>query len=75
MKKFSRVAKTLSLAVGAASILISCSSGSGAPTSTAPGGASTVTGLGYNEEDGFEVGEYFGQPQGPNLVYIDVVVR
>jgi gliding motility-associated lipoprotein GldJ len=71
MKKFSRVAKTLSLAVGAASILISCSSGSGAPTSTAPGGASTVTGLGYNEEDGFEVGEYFGQPQGPNLVYIE----
>ena len=57
MEKFIRGVKTLSLAVGAASILFSCSSGTGAPTSLAPGGASTVTGLCYNEEDGFEVGK------------------
>jgi gliding motility-associated lipoprotein GldJ len=71
MKKFIRGVKTLSLAVGTASILFSCSGGTGNPTSSMPGGASTVTGLGYNEEDGFEVADYAGQPDGPNLVYIE----
>ena len=71
MKKFIRGVKTLSLAVGTASILFSCGGGTGAPTSTMPGSSSTVTGLGYNEEDGFEVAEYAGQPDGPNLVFIE----
>jgi len=41
------------------------------PTSTTPGESSTVTGLNYNQEDGFKVNPYQGQPQGPNLVFIE----
>lgn len=56
--------------VGTSVIMSSCSSG-GNPTSVTPGGASTVTGMAYNEEDGFQVNPYQGQPQGPNLVFIE----
>ena len=70
MKKVLRVAKVLSLALGTTAFLASCG-GSGRPTSSAPGGQSTVTGLVYNEEDGFQVSDYAGQPDGPNLVYIE----
>jgi sulfatase modifying factor 1 len=54
--------------------LASCAGGGGvndAPTSYAPGDVSTVTGTEYNSGDGFEVSEYLGQPEGPNLVYIE----
>ncbi len=44
---------------------------SGHPTSTDPGDESTITGSKYNLQDGFEVTEYKGQPEGPNLVYIE----
>lgn len=48
-------------------------SGGGAPTSVHPGALSTATGLAYNDEDnnGFLVNPYNGQPNGPNLVYIE----
>ncbi len=72
MKKFSRAAKTLSIAIGAASILFSCSQ-SGAPTSMNPGENSTVTGFAYDEDgvDGYPTKPYYGQPDGPNLRYIE----
>lgn len=45
--------------------------GSGNPTSVNPGVASSATGLEYNEEGGFEVNQYQGQPEGPNLIFIE----
>ncbi len=41
------------------------------PTSVSPGGISSTTGLAFNEEDGFQVREFRGQPDGPNLVFIE----
>ena len=71
MKRISPFAKSLIAFMGGAAILASCGGGTGHPTSTVPGGASTATGLAYNEEDGFQVNPYQGQPTGPNLVYIE----
>ena len=54
--------------------LASCAGGGGSnepPTSYDPGEVSTITGTEYNSDDGFEVTEYLGQPEGPNLVYIE----
>lgn len=70
MNKFMRLASACTVMVGTSVIMSSCSSG-GNPTSVAPGAASTVTGMAYNEEDGFQVNPYQGQPQGPNLVFIE----
>ncbi len=41
------------------------------PTAANPGKESTATGLAYNEDDGFQVPDFEGQPQGPNLVFIE----
>ena len=72
MNKFVRVAKSAAYALGAALVLASCGGGGSMnPTSMNPGSQSTVTGLAYNEEDGFQVNEYAGQPEGPNLVFIE----
>lgn len=70
MKRISPFAKSLIAFAAGAAFLASCSK-SGSPTSSAPGGASTATGLVYNDEDGFQVNPYQGQPTGPNLVYIE----
>ena len=54
--------------------LASCASNGGSsepPTSYDPGDVSTITGTEYNSEGGFEVSDYKGQPEGPNLVYIE----
>ena len=69
MKKMNRVIKHAVILVAGASLLFSCSKGN--PTSLNPGGASTTTGMAFNEENGFTVNEYAGQPEGPNLVYIE----
>ena len=47
--------------------------GSQTPTASSPGRYSTATGLEYNsdEERAFEVRDYRGQPEGPNLVFIE----
>lgn len=46
--------------------------GGGRPTSSDPGGYSTATGLAYNEEEGdFQVNDFRGQPEGPNLRFIE----
>lgn len=57
------------LALGA--LTVSCSKG-GKPNSSEPGSISTATGLPYNDEDSsFQVNPYKGQPEGPNLVFIE----
>ena len=43
----------------------------GQPTAENPGEASTATGLAYNEDGGFPVNDFSGQPDGPNLVFIE----
>ena len=63
------------IVVGSAVFLASCSlfGGGGRPNSVHPGAFSTATGLAYNDEDnnGFMVNPYNGQPAGPNLVFIE----
>jgi sulfatase modifying factor 1 len=62
--------------VGGSVILASCSlfgGGGGKPTATNPGQMSSATGLAYNDEDagGFEVKPFEGQPDAPNMVFIE----
>lgn len=46
--------------------------GGGKPTSSAPGEYSSATGLYFNQGDStFKVNDFEGQPEGPNLVYIE----
>ena len=52
-------------------MLLSCGGSNSTPTSYDPGDVSTVTGTAYNQQEGFEVTDYLGQPEGPNLVYIE----
>ncbi len=70
MKRIVRFAKSFGIAMGVATALMACNKG-GNPTSVSPGEGSTATGVAYNTEDGFQVNEYLGQPQGPNLVFIE----
>ncbi len=75
MKRAAGLVKSALLVVGGSMLLTSCflGGGSGRPTSSHPGALSTATGLAYNDEDnnGFEVNPYAGQPEGPNLVFIE----
>jgi formylglycine-generating enzyme len=56
-------------------VITSCSlfGGGGKPTATNPGSLSTATGLAYNVEDegGFVVTPFKGQPNAPNMVFIE----
>jgi len=47
--------------------------GGGQPTSSSPGGYSSFTNLEYNddESEGFLVNDFSGQPEGPNLRFIE----
>jgi formylglycine-generating enzyme len=46
--------------------------GGGRPTSVSPGEYSSATGIEYNDEDGgFQVNDFKGQPEGPNLRFIE----
>lgn len=77
MKNFVNAAKSAGVFLLAATILSGCnlfSKGKGTPTSSDPKGYSTTTGLAYNDEDSpnsFQVGEYSGQADGPNLIFIE----
>jgi sulfatase modifying factor 1 len=71
MKKFVNAATAPAMMIACAIILSSCFGGGGAPTSIYPGPYSMATGLEFNGEDGFQVNEYNGQPQGPNLIFIE----
>lgn len=68
MNKIVSLIKGLSFVVCGMAILTSCSKGY--PTSENPGSVSTTTGLAYNEDEGFQVNQFRGQPEGPNLVFI-----
>jgi len=57
-------------------VLSACSlfgRGGGKPTAQNPGQVSTATGLGFNNDDegGFMVNAYEGQPDAPNMVFIE----
>lgn len=74
MKNFVRSLNAAVMGIALSTLVYSCGllgGGSGQPTSSAPGKSSTTTGLEFNEEGGFEVNDYRGQPEGPNLVYIE----
>jgi sulfatase modifying factor 1 len=51
-------------------LLASCATGSN-PTERNPGNISTTTGLEYNSDEGFQVLDFSGQPDGPNMVFIE----
>lgn len=68
MKKFVHYALTLSAL--AALFLQSCKSGKH-PTADNPGPISTATGMEYNSDEGFQVMDFRGQPDGPNLRFIE----
>lgn len=69
MKKIVYVFKGLSALTIGAGMLFACSKGN--PSAESPGDVSTTTGLAYNEENAYQVNEFAGQPQAPNLVYIE----
>lgn len=69
MKKIVRPVKALSLIALGAFVISACSKTH--PTAVSPGNISTTTGVAYNEDEGFQVSEFRGQPDGPNLVFIE----
>ncbi|WP_109832434.1 gliding motility lipoprotein GldJ [Reichenbachiella versicolor] len=72
MKKFIPFLKASLYAFGAGVVLTSClGGGTGHPNSSNPGEASTLTGMAYNEEENFQVNDFSGQPDGPNLRFIE----
>lgn len=76
MIKTLNIVKSAFLFVGGSFLIASCSlfgGGGGFPTSEHPGEMSTATGLVYNDEDnnGYMVKPYAGQPDAPNMVFIE----
>lgn len=73
MKRFVNAASIPAAFLALAVMVSSCGSfgGSGQPTSTSPGAISNTTGLEFNEEGGFQVNSFSGQPEGPNLIFIE----
>ena len=74
MKKFIPFLRASVCAFGAGILLSACAGGlggSGHPNSSKPGSESTITGLEYNAEEGFQVNDFSGQPEGPNLRFIE----
>jgi len=69
MKNIVRMLTIPAVVVACAAMLSGCSGAQ--PTSQNPGSVSRATGWAYNDEGGFQVNEYKGQPDGPNLVYIE----
>jgi len=68
MKNFVNYA--LMLSAIAFVFLQSCKSGRH-PDADNPGGLSTATGMEYNSDEGFQVMDFRGQPDGPNLRFIE----
>ena len=69
MNKIMSLLKGAFLVVCILSFLSSCKKSR--PTAENHGGISTATGLEYNSDGGFQVSDYQGQPEGPNLVFIE----
>lgn len=57
---------------GALLLLYGCGVSNGnKPTSIHPGNKSTTTEIEYNEDGGFQISDYKGQPDAPNMVFIE----
>ncbi len=69
MKKFVKLGRQTSYMLCAIFALASCSKKH--PTSVNPGPASSATGIEYNVEGNFTLNEFHGQPDAPNMVYIE----
>lgn len=69
MNKKRNVFKLASILAVSVMLMTSCKKQH--PTSENPGERSTVTGMAYNEDEKFEVSEYSGQPDAPNMVFIE----
>lgn len=69
MTKNFKLAESAFLLVLCAAVLSSCSKKQ--PTSVNPGVSSAATGIEYNVEGNFAVDDYQGQPEAPNMVYIE----
>jgi gliding motility-associated lipoprotein GldJ len=69
MMKTWKLVKSASLVCCGAAMLAACSKSQ--PTSVNPGVASTATNIEYNVEGNFTLDEYRGQPDAPNMVYIE----
>ncbi|NJM93542.1 MAG: gliding motility lipoprotein GldJ [Cytophagales bacterium] len=65
MKNFS------SYVLGFLALMLASCGGGMKPTAVSPGSQSTATGLAYNDDEGFQVKDFRGQPDGPNLVFIE----
>lgn len=70
MKKFVRFSKVFLSFVITVAVFTSCKSG-GKPTSESPGYKSPTTGMEFNEEGNFKVADFKGQPDAPNMVFIE----
>ena len=70
MKNFVRVVSSACYLTLIA-LLVSACNRSGKPSAENPGGYSSATGVAFNEEGGFQVNDFQGQPDGPNLIFIE----
>ncbi len=70
MKNYVRLVRGASFLTLFVLLLSACNRG-GTPSSENPGYASSATGLEFNEEGGFQVNDFAGQPDGPNLIFIE----
>src|SRR4028119_2259406 len=70
MNKFFGLSKGISLLLCVIVLASGCKKNKH-PTAANPGQESTATGMAYNEDDGFQVPDFEGQPAGPNLVFIE----
>lgn len=74
MKNYVRAVKMTGYASLAVVFMSACNligGSGGAPSAENPGFASSATGMEFNEEGGFQVNEFRGQPDGPNLIFIE----
>ena len=74
MKNYVRAVKSTGYIALAVVFLSACNfigGNGGAPSAENPGYASSATGLEFNEEGGFQVNDFQGQPDGPNLIFIE----
>jgi sulfatase modifying factor 1 len=70
MKRTSKLFKNALLLLSVIVLGTACKKSSH-PTAENPGNESTATGLEYNADDGFQVMDFKGQPDAPNMVFIE----
>jgi len=70
MKRTVRLFRNVFLFLSVVAATTACKKSS-KPTAENPGNKSTATGLEYNADDGFQVADFKGQPDAPNMVFIE----